>query len=115
MNDRLNSWIEKVPAFDGLVGVYVTQPDQPLTIQCYAEEYSRERMLSVHRQIQDVVDVLEAGRLPARRLRWIFHDTVVYFERRQDGAGMGLITSHDPWIGEGKTITRLIKGFREVS
>jgi hypothetical protein len=37
---------------------------------------------------------------------------VVYFERRKDGAGMCLITTHDPWAGEGDIITQLIAEFR---
>ena len=44
--------------------------------------------------------------------RSIFEKTVVYFERRPDGADMCLVTSHDPWVGEGETISTLISDFR---
>lgn len=114
MNNPLNTWLESIRDFAGLFAVYVTEPQQPLTLKSWSHKYAAEGITALHRQVQDVVDVLAAGEMPARKLRWIFDRTVVYYERRKDGTGMGLITSHEPWVGEGDPITRLIDEFRSA-
>lgn len=114
MSTALQSWLEQVPEFNGLLAVYAVAPGQPPHLRSCAEDFNSEAILALHRQINDVLDVLEAGQNPARKLRWIFDQTVVYFERRKDSAGMCLITTHDPWVGEGDTITDLIAEFRNA-
>jgi len=112
MSAALQSWLDQISAFNGLLAAYVVAPHQPPVVRSCAEEFNIEGVLSLHRQVSDVLEVLDAGNNPTRKLRWIFQQTVVYFERRKDGAGMCLITSHDPWVGESDTISNLIAGFR---
>ena len=114
MSPALQSWLDGLPAFPGLLGAYAVEHEQTPTIRSYAEECGVNGIASLHRQVRDVVDVLDTGELPARKLRWIFEHAVVYFERRHDGAGMCLITTHDPWIGEGEIITQVIDAFRKA-
>lgn len=112
MSSPLQSWLEGVPEFPGLLGAYVTAPQHEPDVRSWSQDFTTEGIRSLHRQVHDVIDVLDAGQMPARKLRWIFEETVVYFERRKDGCGMCLITTHDPWVGEGEIITGLIADFR---
>lgn len=112
MSDAFQSWLERVPAFNGLLGAYVAAPQQPPRVRSWSEDCGSGAIQSLHRQVGDVVEVLEAVQLPARRLRWIFGRTVVYFERHKNGAAMCLITTHDPWVGESELINNLIADFR---
>ena len=114
MSPALQSWLDGIPAFPGLLGAYAVEKEETPSIRSCSEECSANGIASLHRQVRDVVDVLDTGDLPARKLRWIFERAVVYFERRQDGTGMCLITTHDPWIGEGETITQVIDAFRQA-
>ena len=112
MSTALQSWLQQMPAFHGLLAAYVVVPQNQPEIRSWSEEFGGEAVAALHRQVQDVLEVLDTGQMPARKLRWIFERTVVYFERRKDGAGMCLITTHDPWAGEGDNITQLIAEFR---
>jgi hypothetical protein len=112
MNADLPSWLKDLQGFQGLLGACVAPPHQRPQVRSWSGDCTEEGISALHRQVQDVVDVLESQQMPARKLRWIFDRSVVYFERRKDGAGMCLITSHDPWIGDGENITRLIDEFR---
>lgn len=114
MNSALQSWIDDLPEFPGLLAAYVLPAQEEPRIRSWSEKCTIEGVQSLHRQVGDVVEVLDAGQIPARKLRWIFGSTVVYFERRKDGAGMCLITSQDPWVGEGDIITQLITDFRSA-
>ena len=114
MTTGLQSWLQRMPEFHGLLAAYVVTPPDPPETRVWSGDFSGAAVVSLHRQIQDVLDVLDAGQMPSRKLRWIFDRTVVYFERRKDGAGMCLITTHDPWAGEGDVITQLIAEFRSA-
>ena len=115
MSASAQSWLDAIPSITGLMAAYVNSPQQPPLIRSWSYDCSHEGIKALHRQVQDVLDVLEAGRMPTQKLRWIFDRTVVYYERRSDGAGMCLVTSHDPWIGDGEGITLLINEFRAAS
>lgn len=112
MSPALQSWLHAIPDFHGLLAAYVVIPQQEPEVRSWSPDFNDEAILTMHRQVQDVLDVLDAGKIPARKLRWIFEKAVVYLERRKDGAGMCLITTHDPWVGEGDNITDLISDFR---
>lgn len=114
MSQPLESWLERVPTFPGLLGAYVASPQQQPDVRSWSDACTAEGIQALHGQMSDVVDVLDAGEMPARKLRWIFGKAVVYFERRKDGARMCLITTHDPWVGENDTITNLITDFRSA-
>ena len=112
MSDPLESWLERVPAFAGLLRAFAVAPQRELLIRSWSEEHGVEEIRALHRVVHDVVEVLEARQMPARKLRWIFGQTVIYFERRKDGAAMCLITTREPWVGESEYITELIAEFR---
>lgn len=116
MSDALQSWLDQVPAFAGLLGAFVTVSRQreQCQIRLWSDAYRHEGIQSLQRHVQDVIEVLDAEQMPARKLRWIFEQTVVYFERRKDGAGMCLITTHEPWVGESEVISNLIAQFRSA-
>jgi hypothetical protein len=114
MSSAHQIWIERVPGFPGLLGACVMAPQQEPEIRSWSEDFTADGIRTLQRQVADVLEVLDAGQMPARKLRWIFERTVVYFERRRDGAGMCLITTHDPWAGESEIITKLIADFRDA-
>jgi hypothetical protein len=112
MSNAVQDWLEQVPGCPGLLGAYVLAPQQEPEARCWSDDITPDGIQAMHRQVQDVLDVLDAGQMPARKLRWIFEHTVVYFERRKDGAGMCLVTTQEPWVGESEIITQLIADFR---
>ncbi len=114
MNQALQSWLARIPSFPGLLAAYVAEPANPPQVRSCSDRFKAEGIQALDRQVRDVLDVLDAGEIPARKLRWIFEETVVYYERRKDGAGMCLLTTHDPWVGEGEIINNLIHDFRNA-
>lgn len=112
MSHPFEAWFNELPGFSGLFAGSLTLPDQKPLARSWSSEFKTSTVANLQRQAADVIDVLQAGKLPARKLRWIFGRTVVYFERRLDGADLCLITSHDLWVGEGEAITTLISDFR---
>jgi hypothetical protein len=71
-------------------------------------------LTAVWRQAADVVEVLRAGQLPSQKLRWMFDRAVIYVERRRDGSTMLLVTTPEPWAGEGEAVSELMTQFREL-
>jgi hypothetical protein len=115
MSSPLHSWLAALPAFNGLLGAYIADQHQTPDARSWSERYSPDALCALHRQVCDVIEVLAAGDLPARKLRWIFDQSVVYYERRPDGVGLCLITTHDPWTGDSDTITQIIHQFRNAA
>jgi hypothetical protein len=112
MSDSLKAWLEQIPAFPELLAVYVTHPTRELQARSCSGKVASDGIQSLHHQVRDVLEVLDAGELPARKRRWIFEQAVVYYERQEDGSGMGLVTSHEPWEGDGEIISQLLAAFR---
>ncbi|MCU0772223.1 MAG: hypothetical protein MUE94_10720 [Verrucomicrobia bacterium] len=114
MSNALQLWLAQIPTCNGLLGAYLVEPGREPEVRSWSERCQTAGIQALHRQVRDVLDVLGARDMPARKLRWIFEETVVYYERRPDGAGLCLISTHDLWIGEGEVITGLIQDFRNV-
>jgi len=115
MSTDLKSWFAGYGGFDGLCGMGVAAVGADPEFRAWAEEISVAELANVWRQTADVVEVLRAASLPSDKMRWKFDHTVVYFERRSDGAILMLLTSHDPWVGDGDAITALLTAFRAMA
>lgn len=112
MSPDLKSWFAAYSGLDGLRGMGVAAAGADPEFRAWAEEVSEPELANVWRQAADVVDVLRAGSLPSDRMRWKFDHTVVYFERRGDGAVLMLLTTQEPWVGGGDGISGLLATFR---
>ena len=112
MSTPLAQWFQDLPAFNGLLAAFVIPAGHAPVIRSWSDDLTPDGIAAAHQQIKDVVEVLETSRMPARKLRWIFGRTVIYFEHRRDGAGLCLITTHDPWTGDGDVVPTLIADFR---
>lgn len=114
MTTPLQQWFEQQPGFAGLFAGCLLCPGQPAAVRSWSEDFAHKAVTTMPRQITDVIEVLQASKLPSAKLRWIFEKSIVYYERRGDGAGLCLITSHEPWVGENESVTNLIDEFRRI-
>ena len=115
MNDALQHWFEQLPGFPGLFATCLLCPGREAVVRSWSPEFAPDAVAGMPRQITDIIEVLQASKLPSVKLRWIFEKSVMYYERRRDGAGLCLITSHEPWIGECESVTDLIEEFRSYA
>lgn len=115
MSDTLQQWFQQLPGFSGLFAGCLLRPGREAVVRSWSEDLTSEKVSGMPRQINDVVEVLQSCKLPALKLRWIFEGSVVYYESRRDGAGLCLITSHEPWVSEGDSVNDLISEFRSLS
>jgi hypothetical protein len=111
MSDDIKSWFAEYSGFEGLLGMGVAAAGGDPEFRAWVGEVSVAELGNVWHQASDVLEVLRAGRLPSDRMRWKFDDTVVYLERRKDGAKLMLFTAQEPWVG-GDGISGLLATFR---
>ena len=114
MKEALQSWLDQMPPLPGLLGCGICCPDNACLTRSWAPEYESKALEQVVRYAVDALEVLRSLNLPSARLRWLSELVVVYFEQRQDGACLCLLTTHDLWSGEGDSITGLLEQFQSL-
>jgi hypothetical protein len=112
MSKALHTWLDGLDEIPGVLGCGLRLPDRSSAARSWSDTCPKETVEKVLRHGLDVMEVLRARRLPAGRLRWLFTEALVYCEQRRDGACLCLISTHDPWLGEGEAVTLLIGEFR---
>lgn len=109
--ERITQWLRSTPPVRGVLVRGIRFADETFVCDFDSRDFPLSALEQAWRSVADTFDVLQAQRLPATRLTWVYERAVLHCVRRRDGAILGAFVGKKLTTADPEGLERLLSDF----
>lgn len=114
MKDSLNQWFQNCASINGVLASGLRHADSSTVSRCQSEGFSDELMENGMRCVADTFQVLHLNKINYGRIRWVYSNSVLFCERRPDGACLGVFMPRELRPEDETALEQLFEEFQKL-
>ena len=115
MKELINQWFEQSTPFEGILACGIRFVDQSSVCKTWTDGFEENAVGNALRCVVDGYQAAQSNRIVPNRLRWVYAGALLYCERRQDGACLGVFTARNAEAVDMEGLERFFSEFQSVA